>query len=189
MECEVIPLKISAMETINLTRTDFGITIPEMYRDYVNQLQERNYLEVLKEQLSTTSAFYESIPEDRLDYVYAPGKWNIREIIMHMMDAERVYSYRALRFARNDKTPLPGFEENEYVPFYNASRRTRDSLIREYRAARVSTIEFFSNLDEEALYRIGTANNNKFSVILIGACIAGHEMHHLNIIRTRYLAK
>ena len=106
-------------------------------------------LKHLDDNLRSTRIFIESIPRDRLLHRYAEGKWTIKEILMHMMDAERVWGYRALRFARNDQTKLPGFDEQEYVPSSKAANRKIKSLLREYEAVRNATVELFENLDEE----------------------------------------
>ena len=124
-----------------------------------------------------------------LNYRYAEGKWSIKEILVHMMDGERVFCYRALRFARNDATELPGFEENDWVPNSNANNRKLRSIFREYAAVRSSTIELFSNMDKEMLNRSGVANGNPISVRSILFVIAGHELHHMRIILERYIEK
>jgi len=129
-----------------------------------------------------------SLPESRGDFRYAPDKWSIKEVLAHLTDCERVFNYRALRFARKDATPLPGFDENAWTPQSGASARTIADLIQEQRAVRAATISFFENLSEEAWGRSGTANNASMSVRAAAYVIAGHELHHQEILRTRYLA-
>lgn len=129
-----------------------------------------------------------SLPESRGEFRYAPDKWTIKEILAHVTDCERVFGYRALRFARKDATPLPGFDENAWTPQSGASARTLVSLIDEQRAVRAATIAFFENLSEEAWGRAGTANDASMSVRAAAYVIAGHELHHQEILRTRYLA-
>lgn len=165
----------------------FGVEVPEWYKGYVKALGNRDFLDVMKQLQQATPSFLEEIPEQRWDFAYAPGKWTIRELVIHMMDAERIFAYRTLRFARNDATELPGFDEDEYIPYTNAAARSISSIINEYKTVRAATLSLFESFDEQALMRIGSANNKKFSVLLSGVIIVGHEMHHLNIIRERYL--
>ena len=165
----------------------FEISIPTWYQNYINEIGERDYRDIMKENYNTTIELLLSIPEEKWNYAYAPGKWTIKELVMHMMDAERIFAYRALRFSRNDKTELPGFEENEYVPFYDAKYKSELAIIEEYKAMRNATIAMFSNFDEDMLKRTGNANKLEFSVEMIGAIIVGHEMHHLRILNSRYL--
>ena len=128
-----------------------------------------------------------SLPEEKLLYRYAPQKWTIKEILVHVVDGERIYAYRALCFARNEKTPLPGFEQDDYVAFSNANERSIESILQEYQAVRRATIALFEGFDDEALLRQGIVNNNKATVRALGYDIAGHELHHINIIREKYL--
>ncbi|MFA6469669.1 MAG: DinB family protein [Bacteroidota bacterium] len=119
---------------------------------------------------------------------YAEGKWTIKEILLHIIDDERIFSYRALRFARNDSTALPGFDQDPYVVTSKANDRTPESLLEEYRTVRNATISLFSNLPEDAWLRSGTANNHAVTVRALIYHLAGHELHHLNIIKTKYLS-
>jgi hypothetical protein len=105
---------------------------------------------------------------------------------LHLIDCERIFTYRALRIARGDTTPLPGFDENQYVPNSHASSRTAESLLQEYLAVRRSTLSLFQNMDPSALQRCGTANGHPFSVEMIGTIIAGHELHHLGVLKSKY---
>ena len=107
----------------------FGVEVPDWYKGYVKALGNRNFLDVMKQLQQATPSFLEEIPEQRWDFSYAPGKWTIRELVMHMMDAERIFAYRTLRFARNDATELAGFDEDAYIPFTNAAARSASSLI------------------------------------------------------------
>ncbi len=120
------------------------------------------------------------------DIAYASGKWSVKDIIQHMIDAERIFVYRALRFARNDNTPLPGFEENEYVPLAKANSRTIDDLLIEFETLRRSTLKFFESFDREMLERDGISSGVSISVLSIGFAIAGHTHHHVNVIRNKY---
>jgi DinB superfamily len=118
--------------------------------------------------------------------VYAPSKWTAKDIIQHLIDAERVFSYRAMRFARNDKTHLPGFEENDYAATANASKRTMDELLDEYYLVRDSTIKLFRSFSDEMLMREGVIPSGNVSVLAIGFVMPGHTIHHLNVIKERY---
>jgi len=130
----------------------------------------------------------QSIPEKKLYYRYAEGKWTIKEILVHIIDDERIYCYRALRFARKDSTELPGFEQDDYAASSGANERSIESILHEFETVRKATISLFENFPEEVFTRLGTANGNKVSVRALGYHIAGHEMHHRNIIKERYLA-
>jgi len=117
---------------------------------------------------------------------YAPGKWSVKEVVGHVTDAERVFGYRALRIARADTTPMPGFDENAWVPAANFDRRSMPELVAGYQAVRAATVALFSSFDEEALTRRGTANDQEVSVRALAHIMAGHELHHMTILRERY---
>lgn len=144
-------------------------------------------LKYLKDNLATTTDFIRALPEEQLNYRYAEGKWTIKEIIAHLIDDERIYAYRALRFARNDPTELPGFEQDDYALESRANARTIDDLLREFDTVRNSTIALFDSFDDEVLTRSGVASGNVMSVRAIAYHLAGHELRHMNIIRERYL--
>jgi hypothetical protein len=124
---------------------------------------------------------------DKFDFRYAEGKWTIKDIIQHLIDAERVFSYRAMRISRNDKTPLPGFEENDYVENTNANGRSIQDLLTELSAVRQSTLLLFKSFSEEQFGRIGVASNADVSVRAIGFIIIGHQKHHQKVFQERYL--
>jgi len=135
-----------------------------------------------------------SLPEEKLYFRYAPGKWSVKEILVHLIDDERIFAYRALRYARNDDTPLHGFEQDDYAVFSCADQRSLDSIFEEYEAVRLSTLQLFQHLPEEAMLRSGAGIDadgsiiNKRTVRALAYHIAGHEQRHINIIRERYLA-
>jgi hypothetical protein len=164
-------------------------TVPTFYQRYVEQVKDMEIIEAMRFSSSRTLEIIRSIPESHGEFRYADGKWSIKEVITHMLDVERIMSYRALRFARNDKTDLPGFEENDYAPEANAHARTLKQLADETERLRVTTIDLFSNFTEEMLQRKGTANRNELSVVNLGYIIPGHESHHRNILLERYLKK
>ncbi|HXL56922.1 MAG TPA: DinB family protein [Chitinophagaceae bacterium] len=141
----------------------------------------------LKYNFKTTKDFILSIPKEKLQYRYAEKKWTIKEILLHIMDDERIYAYRALRIARNDKTELPGFEQDDYVPYSRANERTLKNILHEYATIRNATISLFKSFAEATFLRTGTANGHILSVRALAYHIAGHELHHMNIIKERYL--
>lgn len=144
-------------------------------------------LKHLKENLKATKAFILSLAEERLAFRYAPGKWTIKEILLHVADDERIYAYRALRFARNDTTELPGFEQDAFAFHSNANARTVEDLLQEFATVRAATVSLFEGLDDEALMRRGVADGKGATVRALLYHIAGHELRHLNVIRERYL--
>ncbi|MCR9227166.1 MAG: DinB family protein [Flavobacteriaceae bacterium] len=157
------------------------------YQTYIMALGNVELLEELTNGKEILLSVFEEIPEDRLNYAYAEGKWSLAEALVHMIDTERIFQYRALCIARNDKTPLPGFDQDTYVPFSNATKRSKIDLIREYNTVREATISLFTSFDEEALVRLGTTSGSKISVRALGFIICGHQAHHVRIIRERYL--
>lgn len=128
-----------------------------------------------------------TLPESRGDFRYAPGKWSVKEVLGHLVDGERVFAYRALRFARRDETPVPGFDQDAWVPGGDFGGRTLRSLLDEHHAVRAASLALFENLPEEAWDRVGTANDQRISVRALAFVIAGHEAHHQGILRDRYL--
>ena len=148
---------------------------------------DRLLLEHMIANLKSTKEFLLSLSEDKLMYRYAKEKWTIKEVLIHLIDMERVYTYRALRFARNDQTGLPGFDDKHYVYHSGAINRDILSLLKELEAVRYSTIAMVEGFDENALTRSGTINGKPVSVRALIYHIAGHELHHIKIIKERYL--
>ena len=144
-------------------------------------------LKHLKNNFIATKELILSLPEGKLNYRYAENKWTIKEVLVHIIDDERIYAYRALRFARNDQTELPGFEQDDYVLYSRANERSIKNIMEEYEVVRGSTIALFDGLPEDSFLRMGTANNNKVTVRALAYHIAGHELHHINIIKEKYL--
>jgi len=155
--------------------------------NYIKLVEEENIVKGLIEQKEKMILFFNSIPILKQTYCYEKSKWSIKDILLHLIDAERIFVYRALRIARNDSTALSGFDENEYVITANASVREFDSLLNEYVAVRNATISLFTNFSKSDLLKTGIASNASISVRGIGYCILGHELHHRNIILERYL--
>ena len=154
---------------------------------YIQPLENVNLIEELEICLHDFIRFVQNIPMDKFDYRYADGKWTIKDIIQHIIDAERIFSYRALRISRNDQTPLPGFEENSYVEHTNANARSIQQLLTEMAAVRQSTLLLFKSFTQEQLQLIGTASDNPISVRAIGFIMIGHQKHHQTIFKERYL--
>ena len=170
------------------TSPDFT-TLPEFYKNYVSHVKDLDVLEALQSSGAQTIELLKKIDEKMGEYRYAPEKWSIKELLNHMMDAERIFAYRALRFSRNDATPLSGFEENDYAPQANAHGKTLQQLVTEMKNLRQTSIDLFAGMTSEMLQRKGTANNKTVSVVNIGYIIAGHETHHRTILTERYLKK
>jgi uncharacterized damage-inducible protein DinB len=155
---------------------------------YIGLLPDDGWvLKHLQDNLQATKSFILSLPAEKLAYRYAEGKWTIKEILVHISDDERIYAYRALRFARNDKTELPGFEQDDFARYSGANARSLDDILEELTTVRNATISLFNSFDNEALTRAGVANGNIMSVRAAVYHIAGHELHHINIIKERYL--
>ncbi|PKV52714.1 DinB family protein [Aquimarina sp. MAR_2010_214] len=157
---------------------------------YMNLLQDDGkILNHLWDNFITIKNFICNLPEGKLYHRYAKNKWTIKEILVHIIDDERIFSYRALRYARNDKTPLPGFEENEYAIYSKANDRSLESIFDEYEVVRKSTIALFNYLPDDCFMRSGMSSGNINSRTVRGLVyhIAGHELRHFNIIKERYL--
>ena len=162
---------------------------PSFYQPYLDCVPEDGkLLSHLKEIITETETLLTSLTEEQLLYRYSEGKWTIKDIILHLADCERVIIYRAMRFARADKTNLPGFDEDAFVAHANANSRSIDDIMRELTAYRNASILFIESLDELALERSGTANNYPLTARLLVNHLYGHHRHHLNIIKERYLA-
>jgi hypothetical protein len=153
---------------------------------YVTLVPDGPIVETLGRQIEETTALLRSVPRDREDHRYAEGKWSVKEVVGHLADAERVFSYRALRFARGDETPLAGFDENTYVPAGRFGARSLRSVGDEYHAVRDATVRLLDPLDDAAFSRRGTASDNPITVRALAWIIAGHERHHVAILRERY---
>ncbi|WP_299709398.1 DinB family protein [uncultured Pontibacter sp.] len=159
----------------------------EFFNSYIGNANTDDLLSALAASEEYIVNFMLSLKEQQLKYRYQPEKWSIKEMLVHMADTERIFAYRALRFARNDKTDLPGFDENTYAEESKADTRPITSILAEYAAARQATLELYKGFDDEMLDRTGTASGRSVSVRALGFAILGHEIHHLNIIKQRYL--
>jgi hypothetical protein len=159
----------------------------EFIATYIKALDDVNLFEELEISLHDFIRFVQNIPMDKFDYRYAEGKWTIKDIIQHCIDTERILAYRALRISRNDQTPLPGFEENDYVENTHATTRSIQELLTEFSAVRHSSLLLFKSFSAEQLTRMGIASNHPISVRAIGFIIIGHLKHHQKVFQERYL--
>ncbi len=153
---------------------------------YIDRVPGPDPLAALASQVEETTRLLLAAGEARGGYRYAPDKWTVREVVGHVTDAERVFAYRALRFGRGDTTPLPGFDENVYVPRGNFERRTLADVVAEFRLVRAATLALFRGFDDEAWGRRGVASENPVSVRALAWIAAGHELHHVAVPRERY---
>jgi len=156
---------------------------------YIDKVDDGDVLDILAKQIDQTVATLSRVPEKDAGYRYAPGKWSIKEIVGHMSDTERIFVYRGLCFARGDAQPLPGFDENTYVSNASFDDRTLKDHLDEFRAVRAATMFFLKGLNARELMRSGTANNNPYTVRSIPYILAGHEKHHMGVVKERYLKK
>lgn len=157
------------------------------YKSYIDKASNLDLLAGLKQSGEETLSFFESIPESKHEYTYDNGKWTIKELLLHLMDAERVFIYRALRFARNDDTALPGFDENYYANQSQANNYSMMQLLKSYEVLRAYTVNLFESFTNDMLMRIGEASRATMSVRAIGFATIGHEKHHIQVIKERYL--
>lgn len=178
------PLKIIIMNIKQLQPTEYAT----FYANYIAQVSdEYTLIEELEISVHRLIKFVQDIPMDKFDYRYTEGKWTIKDILQHLIDCERIFAYRALRFARNDKTDLPGFDEDFYANQSNGSSRSIQSLLTELAVVRQATLSLFNTFSEFQLLSTGTANNNEMSVRALGFVIIGHQNHHQRIFQERYL--
>ncbi len=179
-----IQLKILIMKATDIPSKEYA----PFYANYIQSSEsEYTLIEELEISVHRLIKFVQNIPMDKFDYRYAEGKWTIKDILQHLIDAERIFAYRALRFARKDGTPLPGFEENSYVVSAHATNRSIQDLLTELAVVRQATLSLFKTFSEDDLQEIGTASNHPMSVRALGFVIIGHQNHHQRIFQERYL--
>lgn len=155
------------------------------YGNYISKIAENDVIAVLEAQAREVDQFLRSIPEAQATVLHAPYTWTIKQVVGHLIDAERIFAYRALRFARGDSQPLPGFDENAYVPVAEFERLSLKALADELAVVRQATLHLFRNLPEASWTRMGTASGSPMSVRAAAFTIAGHTQHHLAIMRKR----
>ncbi|KAA3656213.1 MAG: DinB family protein [Calditrichaeota bacterium] len=157
------------------------------YHTYISTVPDGDICETLANQLKATQQLLSNLGESKADSRYAPQKWSLKEVLAHVVDTERVFAFRALCFARNDAGPFPSMEQDDFVRFGNFSDRTLQSFLDEFTHLRRSNILLFESFDDTVSRRVGTASGTKMSVRAIAYIIAGHERHHMKIIREKYL--
>ncbi|USB34549.1 DinB family protein [Paenibacillus sp. YPG26] len=157
------------------------------YESYIQDLPEGEILAYLQSQLNEFGGQLKHLSEEKANFRYAEGKWSIKEVLGHISDTERIMSYRLLRIARGDNTPLAGFNESDYVAYAGSERFNLSDLLAEFSIVRTATLDLANRLDDEAWQRTGIANGAQVSARAIIYIIAGHAAHHLKLIRERYL--
>ncbi len=167
-------------------QTKLGVYPPHFY-NYIRLVESEDLTTILKTQLTESKAFFNSIPKEKYDYKYAEGKWSIKEALQHIIDTERVFTYRALAFSRKDTNILPSFDDKVYAANANGAAREWNALVDEFEAVRRSTELLFNSFSPEQLDSLGKASDYQMNAKAMGYTIAGHLAHHLNIIRERYL--
>ncbi len=160
---------------------------PSFYATYINKVVGNDLITVLQNNHRQTQELIGSLGDEKANYRYAEGKWTIKEVMGHLIDAERIFAYRALRFARKDKTELSGFDESDFAKASNASSRDIADIMSEFAVVRAASIALFKSFDDDMFSQVGTANKNSISARALGYVIAGHEVHHVGIIQERYL--
>lgn len=158
------------------------------YHQYIKDVSQIDIIEYLAQQLDEAVKLFSGISESKSSFRYAEDKWSIKEVLGHIMDAERIFAYRALCISRNDKNNLPGFDENDFIRNSNYSALLTKDILEEFAALRQSNLKMFKNFSEEMWTRKGMANKNQVTVRAIAYILAGHALHHLNVLRERYLS-
>lgn len=157
------------------------------YHTYVSQVPEDEILTAFTNQTAATLQFFGRMPENKIDHAYATGKWTVKQVLQHLTDAERVFAYRALRFARKDYTPLNSFDENAYAEAARVDHRNYQDMLEEFQMIRNASEHLFRSLNEEELQRQGVASTAPVTVLSLGFIIIGHAIHHQRVISERYL--
>jgi uncharacterized damage-inducible protein DinB len=171
------------MTTLQVNENEYA----PFYKNYIKSLGAVNLFEILNSSKEDLLNTLQSISKEKQVYTYETGKWSIKELVQHIVDAERVMCYRALRFSRNDATDLPGFDENWYVAYSNGNERDFNDLLTEFKHTRDSSISLFKSFTDEMFTLTGSIDGSDMSVRALGFIIAGHQLHHLKIIKEKYL--
>jgi uncharacterized damage-inducible protein DinB len=158
------------------------------FQHYISKAEDTGVAEAIQHNSREFRKLLKKIPRKKRNYAYAEGKWTVKELLQHIIDAERVFVYRSLTFARGDQGPLPGFDENNWGANANRIDRKWNDLVEEFKAVRAATELFFESLGNEELQRTGTSGSNTINVIGLGYVVAGHAKHHIDLIKERYLA-
>jgi uncharacterized damage-inducible protein DinB len=158
------------------------------FEKYIDLVPDGDIVSVLENQARSSRQLLQATSEERGNYAYAPGKWTLKEVLGHLTDSERIFAYRLLRIARNDRTAIEGFEQDDYVLYGSFGRSKLADLVEDFAVVRQSSLRLLRSLDEPAWLRRGVANNNEVSVRALAYMIAGHELHHLAILKVKYLS-
>jgi uncharacterized damage-inducible protein DinB len=162
-------------------------SFPPYFANYINLVHADSMAEAIERYSVNIQNFFKNLPAEKIDYKYAEGKWTIKEMLQHIIDTERIFAYRALRISRGDKTPLPGFDENNYAAASNAASRSWQTLLEEFEAVRQSTDLLIRSFTPRHLEQSGVTNGHTNTTIAISFMAYGHILHHMNILKERYL--
>ena len=171
------------MKKSKLSQNEYG----HFYATYLNTLGDEDLMESFQDGRDWFVNFIKNLDAEKLHYRYAEGKWTIAEVLVHIIDTERIFQYRAFRFSRNDMTALPGFEQDGYIVESECLKRTKEQILEEYLTVRNATISLFDGMSSKKLKRVGTASDMPWSVAALGFVISGHQKHHGNILTERYI--
>lgn len=174
------------MENLKISRPE-TVEYDSYYERYVSLVADGDIISTLKNQISETLELLTAINAEKADFRYAEGKWSVKELVGHMIDTERIFAYRALRIARGDRTPIEGYEQDDYIKNAEFAKCNLADLAEEFALIRRANVLMFRNLSETAWHRRGTANEREVSVRALAYISAGHEIYHVNILKERYL--
>ena len=161
----------------------------EFYQNYISKAPDEDVIKAIRKNTRNFRKFLKRIPKKKVDHAYAEGKWTIRELVQHVIDAERVFAYRATSIARKDPTPLPSFDEGKWAANSQPNQRNWKDMAEEFKSLREANEIMFDSFTDEQLHSIGVASNKEVNVLALGYIIAGHVEHHIGIIKERYLKK
>jgi uncharacterized damage-inducible protein DinB len=159
----------------------------EYYHGYISKVKEDDLLKAFRNQTAVSLQFWQEVPENKQNHAYATGKWTVKQVLQHLIDTERIFAYRALRFARKDDTPLPSFDENGYADEARVNHRSWAEMVDEFKTVRQASEQLFRSFDGEEMERSGIASKSPMSVRSLGYVIVGHAIHHQGIVKERYL--
>lgn len=168
--------------------TKTNVVSAGLFQRYINVVKEDDMMKALEDNLKAFLKLLKRIPRKKVNYAYAEGKWTIKQLLQHVIDTERVFSYRALRFSKNEGIDLPGFDENVWGANTPVDQRKWKDMIEEFKHLRKANIAMFKSFTNEQLLLAGTANNNQINVTALGFMCAGHVQHHIGILKERYLS-
>ena len=162
-------------------------TVPEFYREYIQSVLDDDYLDVLSNVYADAIAIFITIPEEKANYAYAEDKWVIKDILQHIIDAERIFTYRMVAISRGEKQAILGYDHNDYVTCAKAKKRSFDSLLKEYKSLHQSTNDLIASFSTEMLKMVGNANGSSIKIIDLIYINGGHQKHHIKVLKERYL--